>query len=167
VNWSFLAACELLHPTIRSDWQILLRGKPTWDVRAAPGSVADLMDSILDQLWSIQHTSTLSNWIRRKPSVPLPAWTKGGCGLDPLLVFMTAGKRALLQGARTAEATQADLPASERTRQRDELALAFDVIAQREIERVCGACARRKACAFGEGPPPAKRRGRARLRRET
>src|ERR1019366_2232594 len=96
----------LLHPTIRSDWQVLLRGKPTWGVDAESGTTADLMDAILDQLWSIQRTTTLPTWLHRKPPAPLPEWTGSECGLDPLLIFLTAGKRALLKVARTAEATQ-------------------------------------------------------------
>jgi hypothetical protein len=46
--------------------------------------------------------------------------------------------------------TQSDLPREERSEQWAELMLAFDIVSQREIDRICGVCYKKKSCAFGE-----------------
>lgn len=110
------------------------------------------MDSFLDGLWALLNSSNVPNLVRNVPPAALPMWSRGSCKLNATLVFLATGKKAVQSLAQRAEATQSDLPPDERSEQWSELMLAYDVVSQREIQRVCGACFRRSKCAVGEIP---------------
>ena len=110
------------------------------------------MDGVLASLWSMLHTSNLANLLKRKASLNLPEWSHKGCRLNAALVFLGTGKRSVEMIAQIVDATQSDLPSPERSEQWAELMLAYDVVSQKEIHRICGKCFRSSKCVHGDNP---------------
>ncbi len=110
------------------------------------------MDRFLEGLWALLAASNVPNLVCKVPPAEMPLWGKGACRLNSTLVFIAVGKKAVKAVAQRAEATQSDLPQDERGEQRAELMLAYDVVSQREIQRICGPCFRRSRCSVGEIP---------------
>jgi hypothetical protein len=150
VNWTYLKVCESSHPLIRARWEALLRKEEAWECAQSRPALVGAMDSFLDGLWALLRSNNVPNLVRKVPPAELPIWSRGSCRLNPTLVFLAMGKKAVQIIAQRAEATQSDLPPDERGEQWAELMLAYDVVSQREIQRVCGSCFRRSRCAVGE-----------------
>jgi len=150
MNWRFASACELRHPDMRSGWTALLRSDPgrTWKIPV--DGLQQLMDELLDQLWSILRSPSLSRWLRDRPAVELTGWNGSGCGLEPLLFFLGTGKTVLAATAEKVQRTEPGMPLRERARLKKQLFLAFDIVAQREIERLCRNCLVEGRCSLGD-----------------
>jgi hypothetical protein len=69
------------------------------------------------------------------------------------MVFLGRGKRVLESAARDGERALPEISQAELDRQRDELLLAFDVVTQREIERICGHCPQGAGCPLRSRRP--------------
>ena len=151
MDWTYLTVCKASHATIKQRWEASLAQEPAWGRLESPERLAHAMDDVLEGLWAVLRSSNVSNFVRRTPPLDLPPWSVGACRLDSTLAFLAAGKRALQVVVQKAGPTQADLPREERSEQWAELMLAFDVVSQREIQRVCGACFNRSKCALGGG----------------
>lgn len=150
MNWTYLKVCETSQHVIEARWKALLRKEEEWECAESEVALAGAMDSFLDGLWSLLRSSNVPNLVRKVPPAEMPVWSKSACRLNSTLVFLATGKQAVRSAAQKAEATQADLPEDEQSEQWDELMLAYDVVSQREIQRVCGSCFRRSRCAVGE-----------------
>jgi hypothetical protein len=150
VNWTYLAVYKSSHAAIKSRWEGYLAHEPAWGRMESPEKLGSAMDSVLEGLWALLHSSNMTHLVGKTPPVDLPPWSIGACRLDSTLAFLAAGKRALQVVVHRADATQADLPREERSEQWAELMLSFDVVSQQEIQRVCGACFRREKCALGD-----------------
>jgi len=165
LNWTYLKVCETSQYAIKASWEALLRKEEEWEFAASEVTLAGAMDSFLDGLWSLLRSSNVPNLVRKVPPAEMPVWSKSPCRLNSTLVFLATGKQAVQSAAQMAEATQSDLPEDEQSEQWAELMLAYDVVSQREIQRVCGNCFRRSRCSVGEireaSKPPGKASSRA------
>ena len=150
MNWRFVSACELCHPHIRSEWMALVRPDPGAPSAMPAGEIQQLINDLLEQLWSILRSPSLPRWLREKPPVELPGWNGEGCGLEPLLIFLGTGKRVLAAAAERVQRIEPDTPERERSRLKKQLLLAFDIVAQREIERLCRNCLVEGRCSLGD-----------------
>ena len=150
MNWRFASACELCHPDIRSGWTALIRSDParTWSIPLE--GLQQLMDELLDQTWSILRSPSLPRWLRDRAPVELTGWNGDGCGLEPLLVFLGTGKRILAATAERVQQADPGIPRRELARLSRQLFLAFDIVAQREIERLCRNCLVEGRCSLGD-----------------
>jgi hypothetical protein len=102
--------------------------------------MGELMDNVLEQLWSILDAPPEARPTRPKPRVEFPRWRDGQCRVGPLLVFLGQGKRVLESAAHQAESTLPDLSAADLSGHRAELLLVYDLVIQGEIEGICGNC---------------------------
>jgi acetyltransferase len=150
MNWRFASACELRHPDIRSGWTALIRSDPARTRNIPLEGLQQLMDELLDQTWSILRSPSLPRWLRDWAPVELTGWNGDGCGLEPLLVFLGTGKRILAATAEKVQQSDPGIPRRERARLSRQLFLAFDIVAQREIERLCRNCLVEGRCSLGD-----------------
>jgi hypothetical protein len=154
VNWTYLTVCVSSHAAIKERWGALLSTEPAWGLIDTPEHLADAMDRVLHGFWTVLRTGDVEGRCGRIPPLDLPPWSTGACRLDSTLAFLAAGKRSVQMVVQKAGATQRDLPREERAVQWSELMLAFDVVSQREIERVCSSCLRRQQCVIGDCSHP-------------
>ena len=140
MNRLYLSACEPLAPVVRSGWEKLLQADPTWAQSIAPGKLAELMDNVLAQLWAIMRAPPEKRSVWPKPGIEFPRWPNGQCRVGPLLVFLGQGKRVLESVALQAETTLPGISTADLAGQRAELLLAYDLVVQNEIERLCRPC---------------------------
>ncbi len=154
MNWTYLTVCVCSHAAIKERWKALLLPEPAWGLIDTPEHLADAMDGVLHGFWAVLRTGDVAGRCGRMPPLDLPPWSTGACRLDSTLAFLAAGKRSVQMVVQKAGATQRDLPREERSVQWSELMLAFDVVSQREIERVCSACLRRQQCVIGDCSHP-------------
>lgn len=150
MNWTYLRACKSSLPAIKARWEDFLDKEPAWGRLESRERLSAAMDVVLEGLWTVLQSSDVPDRVRKTPPVNLPAWSVGACRLDSTLAFLAAGKRSLQVAVHKAQVTQSDLPREERSEQWAELMLAFDIVSQREIDRICGVCYKKKNCAFGE-----------------
>lgn len=129
---------------IKRRWTGGLQVEPGWQNLESNDDLMALMDQILAQLWSVVRSVSVERWLERPDPVLLPAWSPGRCGLSLLVPFLAAGKTALVEQTAGAE-----------SRRRKELFF-FDIVAQREIERVCRHCRIALDCPFA-GRRPGRR----------
>ncbi len=159
MNWTYLTVCVASHAAIKQRWKAILATEPVWGVIETEEHLADGMDGVLHGLWTVLRTGDVAGVAGRTPPLEIPPWTRGACRLDSTLAFLAAGKRAVQIVVHKADPTQRDLPRQERSEQWSELMLAFDVVSQREIERICGACLRRQQCTIGDSGHPFRAAG--------
>ena len=126
---------------------------PQWSANISSALLAALQDNVIGELWSTLRSSALSRGARPGTLVEFPAWSQGACRVGPLLAFLGRGRSVLEDAARQTEKGLADIPASELSRQRDELLMAFDIVTQREIERICGHCIQGEGCPLRSHRP--------------
>ena len=117
-----------------------MQADPAWAESISPAKLAELMDSVLAQLWSIVDAPPGARPERARPGVEFPQWPNSRCRVGPLLVFLGQGKRVLDSVAQQAEATLPGCSAAELSGHRAELLLAYDLVVQGEIERICSNC---------------------------
>jgi len=163
VNWTYLTVYEASQREIKSRWESLLSKEPAWKSKGPPAELSSAMDIFLEELWSMLRSSNVTNLVNKVPPVALPVWSHDACRLNSTLVFLAIGKRAVRSIARRVEATQSDLPPDERIDQWSELMLTYDIVSQREIQRVCGACFRKAKCGLGGSPSGSRREGNSAL----
>jgi hypothetical protein len=146
LNRLYLSACKPLAPVVRSGWEKLLQADPTWAQSIAADKLAEFMNNVLAQLWTIMETPPEKRSARPKPGIEFPRWPNGQCRVGPLLVFLGQGKRVLESVALQAEAALPGVSAADLAGQRAELLLVYDLVVQNEIERLCGPCTEGAGC---------------------
>jgi hypothetical protein len=121
-------------PFIRAQWEKLLRLDRGTSALARPDTLVHLLDTTLDELYTI-----LPAWsLRRHPSrMAEPACP---CGRSPFLAYFATGRQALHEALVTVQAGEPALT----ERARDDafacLDQAFMHLARREIEAFCSVC---------------------------
>jgi|SRR6187551_2005088 len=121
-------------PTIRSQWEKVLRLDRGSSPLARPATLVYLLDTTLDEIFAI-----LPDWsVRRHPSrmdaPPCP------CGRNPFLAYFAAGRQAMHEGLVTVQARDAALTKHARDEAFACLDQAFQHLARREIEAFCQVC---------------------------
>jgi len=158
VIWSYLTASELRHPELRRRWAELLGAEPGSGNIDSSAASAELMDRILFKVWAGLREISVPHWLEQSGPAPQPGQNPERCGLVPLLPFLATGKQAILDTARSADAAHADLPEEQVRRLEAELLRAFDTVARREMEHVCGQCHVGGPCPFaGQHGVPLRR----------
>ena len=153
LNARYRTACEQLTPAIRTGWRSLLLSDPAWSENFPLALVDALQTNVIEELWSTLRSSTPAHGARAGYLIEFPAWPTGECRVGPLMVFLGRGKRVLESAARDGERALPEISQAELDRQRDELLLAFDVVTQREIERICGHCPQGAGCPLRSRRP--------------
>ncbi len=153
LNARYRTACEQLTPSIRAGWRSLLLSDPSWSENFQPALLDALQTNVIEELWSTLRSSAPAHSARAGYLIEFPVWPTGECRVGPLMVFLGRGKRVLESAAREGEKGLAEISPAELDRQRDELLLAFDVVTQREIERICGRCPQGAGCPLRSRRP--------------
>ena len=128
---------------IKRGWTDTLQVEPGWQYVESNPVLLRLMDQVLEELERVLASPSISRWLDRTDPILLPEWNPSLCGLALLVPFLAAGKAAL---RRVLEARGAGDGARE-------VLLAFDAVAQREIERVCRPCRISIDCPFAGRSP--------------
>ncbi len=137
-----LAALEARRPTIRANWESLLRLEKVTSPLANPDTLVHLIDRTLDELFA-----DLRLWsVRRHPTrAPAPDCP---CGRNPHLAYFAAGRQALREGLIMVETEAVPLEPADRDLCVACLDQAYSHIERREIEAFCAVCQLRPAtCA--------------------
>lgn len=142
-----LRALHARRPTIRRQWENLLRLEKPTNGLAHPDTLVRLIDWTLDETFAELGYPNKRAGRRRATRLRPPGYqhVRGacGCGQNPLIEYFLAGERALLEALILAQ-TEVDTPAaaSAATRQTTATELHFIVrhIAQREVALFCSLC---------------------------
>jgi len=126
---------------------------PAWGANFSASLLDSLQNNVIEELWSTLKSSAPPLGARSGCLIEFPAWPQGECRMGPLMAFLGRGKRVLEAVARDGERNLAEISPAELDRQRDELLLAFDIITQREIERICGHCPQGAGCPLRSRRP--------------
>lgn len=118
----------------RREWDQRLRAEPVLSAMAEPAILTHLMDETFAQFSSLLGTRPNQHWLdKHRPSLEhLQIGCR--CGLNPLLTYFATGQVALESVLRE--------PPKVLARQRIALQVHWHFLAQREIESLCGSCAR-------------------------
>lgn len=120
---------------IRSRWDILLRTEPVTSPLAHPDSLVHLIDSTLDEIFSVLISS------KRPPArAAVHPVSSCACGRNPLLAYFAAGRQAVREGLVLSQAALAPFDPAQRDSSLCELEDVLDDISGREIEAFCGVC---------------------------
>lgn len=122
---------------VRAEWSRRLRIQQASTALANPEVLAHLMDPTLDRLGSLLAARSTSRWLALHPARRGEFDGLCRCGLNPLLAYFATGAMALDD----ALAGPANLSEDER----EKLRLAWQILAQREIDLLCATC--RRICA--------------------
>jgi hypothetical protein len=131
-------------PSIRREWETLLRTEPVATPLGNPDTLAHLIDRTLDEVF----TALAAPAARHGSARPCSFATIRAacpCGRNPLLAYFLVGERALLETLILAQAEARDLSATERDLGVTELHLVLRGIARREVRSFCSLCQHRKA----------------------
>ena len=144
MDTALLRALTAHRPSIRTQWEKLLRLDHGISALARPETLVHLIDTTLDEVYA-----TLPDWsLRRRLSHPRePACP---CGENPFLAFFAAGRQALQEGLVTVQAQRPGLAAPERDASFACVEQVFCRIARREIEGFCSVCQLRPAGHRGD-----------------
>ena len=132
-------ALRTRRPTVRAQWEALLRAEPVNSPLGNPDALVHLIDWTLDEIF----TALANPLSRHRPAGPRlnsPDRQECPCGRNPLLAYFAAGEQALQEAMILAQAAAAPLDPLERDASFTELNLALQHIAHREIEAFCGVC---------------------------
>lgn len=144
----FLQACESFQPAGKACWEILLRELPGTEHLLGP-ALDRAMDQVLEQLWRILRESTPENQVRAAKDVLPPVVSAADCPLRVHLPYFNAGLQALELIARELEFTHPEFrKLSEPAR--DQLAAAFDLLVQCQLQALCSPCEHSGACQYGD-----------------
>ena len=139
-----LRALHARRPTIRRQWESLLRLEKPTNGLAHPDTLVRLIDWTLDETFAELGYPTRRAGRRRATRLRPPSYqhVRGacGCGQNPLIEYFLAGERALLEALVLAQ-TEFDTPAAA-LRQTTATELHFVVrhIAEREVALFCSFC---------------------------
>jgi len=144
MDTALLRAMTEHRPSIRAQWENLLRLDRGTSPLARPDTLVHLINTTLDEVYA-----SLPDWSPRRHPCRMgePACP---CGGSPFLAYFAAGRQALNEGLVTVQAQVPGLTASAR-----DLAFAcvdqvFSRIARREIESFCGVCQLRRSLPLRE-----------------
>jgi hypothetical protein len=155
VTPKFLTAGEAFQPAEKACWEILLREKAGGDELPAAAAHRAIERS-LRQLWSLLRAPSVEEWLRHPPPAPALTWLPKPCGLEGLLNYFGAGQRALQLIVAEIDKTHPEFSAEQRERHAMQLRLAFNILVQRELDGLCGDCARQGRCTMSGRPAPVK-----------
>jgi hypothetical protein len=147
VTPNFVAVCEVFQPAEKACWEILLRARPD-AARIPAAALQGAMERTLEQLWSLLRARSVDEWMRGTPAGPLPPWLPSGCALEQLLAFFGSGQRAVELTMAEIERKFPHSTSEQRTRRLIELRLAFNVLVQRGLDRLCGDCPEHERCTL-------------------
>jgi|GEM_PF-4568546 hypothetical protein len=143
-----LAAYQEFQPAEKACWEILLREHEVG--RRIPSDVLNrAMDQTLEQLWALlgRGTRATEASVREMVEIRLPGTEEGACAFETYLPYFASGEEALELVGKEIEW----LSPRVRGEGREELRLAFDLLVQCQLQRLCGACALSVNCPHG-GP---------------
>jgi hypothetical protein len=152
MNSRLLAICEGSHRAIRRRWAELLQLEPGWRDFESNAQFTDMMERVLEQLWSAMRASVAARAQGRPDSIVLPRRIAGRCNLELNLPFLGSGRRALCEVLAAIDAEGARISQEQGNRLRWELVHAYEASAERAIEQTCARCrieADRVSCGRG------------------
>ena len=137
---SRLAALLISHRRkLKAEWSSRLCAGPPNSALANPEVLILRMDGTLDQLGSFLRSRSAKVWLAQHQTDPTPLREQCRCGLSPLLNYFETGGAAL-------DVALFELSAEEKAM----LDQVWHLLAQQEIQSLCGACCR--ACVPGLRP---------------
>jgi len=131
-------------PSIRREWEALLRAEPVATPLGNPDVLAHLINRTLNVVFGSLGSAALRHRCAQ-PSSYAAIRALCVCGRNPLLAYFLAGERALQEALFAAWAEARDLPPEARDRAVSELHVVLHDIARREVESFCSLCRQREA----------------------
>jgi hypothetical protein len=161
MNSRYLEACRRNQVAILRRWTDLLQIEPGWQDVEADSRFTEFMRGILGQLWTVWPLPKSPAARAKANAMALPEWKACCCGLEIILPFLSAGKKALGEVLGRPAMADSSIAAGQRARLDWELLLAFDSIAQRGIEQKCAGCRLGGECIYsGRTVSPSQRQER-------
>ncbi len=136
---SLVSALRIRRPTVRGQWEALLRAEKVSSPLGNPDALVHLIDWTLDEIFTAL-TNPLSCHRPAGPHFNAIDRQECACGRNPLLAYFAAGEQALREALILAQSGFSPLDPLERDASFRELNLALHHIARREIEAFCGVC---------------------------
>ena len=127
---------------IRTRWLDLLRVEPVLTPLGHPDTLAHLIQWTLDEIFHDLATGGLRRRSHQS-HVGAPNRSLCICGRNPLLAYFDAAAQSLREALILIQASIPCLDPIERDASLEELNLALDHVAHREIEAFCGVCQHR------------------------
>ena len=143
-----LEAYQAFQPAEKACWEILLRAHEVGR-QIPPEALEVAMDQTLGQLWTLltKGDRSLEAGVREVPAIMLPPALLGECAFKKFLPYFSSGEEALELVGKELQAVYAGMDAADR----EELRLAWDVMVQCQLQRLCSECAQSAECPYG-GP---------------
>ena len=124
-----LSALQAHRPTLRIQWEALLRAAPVTSPLANPDALVHLMEWTLDQVFRELSPAATRRKSALPPRPPCP------CGLNPLIAYFATAKTSLHEALRVCSSGGPINPADA-----EEMELALEIVARREIATFCTLC---------------------------
>jgi hypothetical protein len=133
VDESVIQRLEGLRPALKREWEALLRAEPTLSPLGNPDTLVYLMDETIGEVAKALRARSLKHAAANARALLVPLQRHCACGLNPLLNYYATGELALhMIGAKALSATELD-----------EALICYHVLAQKEIDTLCGVCQHR------------------------
>ena len=134
VDESEIQRLEALRPSLKREWENLLRAEPTLSPLGNPDVLVYLMDETFSQLVAGLRLRPLKHWSQHTAALRVPLQRHCACGLNPLLNYYATGEIALHL-----------VVARDMHEHLEEILTCYHLAAQREIDTLCAVCQQREA----------------------
>ena len=134
MDTALLRALAEHRPSIRAQWEKLLRLDRGTTALARPDTLVHLIDATLDEVYAKLPAWSARRQAYRPPEPVCP------CGRSPFLAYFACGRQALHEGLVTVQASRPGLTPPDRDEAFARLDQVFSRIARREIESFCSVC---------------------------
>lgn len=139
-----LAAYQAFQPAEKACWEVLLREHEVG--REIPTEMLEVaMNRTLARLWDLLRRGTvqLEGGGGEAEAVVLPV--RGTCALETFLPYFSSGEGALELIGKELQIVYRGMVAADR----EELRLAWEIVVQCELQRLCAVCAQKAECPWG------------------
>lgn len=131
VDESVIQRLEALRPSLKCEWEALLRTEPTLSPLGNPDTLIYLMDETIVDLLKSVRAQVLRHTHRNPRTLRVPLPRHCACGLNPLLNYYATGEIALHLVAAPVLTAEHDL---------DDVLACYHTLALQELEMLCAVC---------------------------
>lgn len=131
VDESVIQRLEALRPSLKREWEALLRTEPTLSPLGNPDTLIYLMDETLSDLLKLLRAQVQRHTHRSPRTLRVPLQRHCACGMNPLLNYYATGEIALHFVTAPVLTAEHDL---------DDALGCYHVLALKELEMLCAVC---------------------------
>jgi hypothetical protein len=151
----YLQACKFFTPAEKACWEVLARERMSrTTLTSSTDELAAAIAGTLEQLWDLLSAASVERWLRTHPAGFAGKLTSVGCGVTVLVDFFEAGEDALKLVLAEIEHGQSLVSEFENAQHHEEIRRALEILAQREIQVLCGECHLNPDCSLHDRTRP-------------